>query len=110
MLHAPRSPASKDELQAPLYICGQRVTEANFRVPQSGSTNPGISLLSNARQVHFGMIADRALVPSPAAAENRFPAEFEKLLLATVVGTLALWKLPRPRIDTVQQRARNRPQ
>jgi diacylglycerol O-acyltransferase / wax synthase len=96
--------------QAPLYICGQRVTEMYFWVPQSGSIGLGVSILSYAGQVHFGMIADRALMPSPAEVVDRFPAEFEKLLLATVMGALALRKLPRPRIDTVQQRARNRPQ
>jgi diacylglycerol O-acyltransferase / wax synthase len=96
--------------QAPLYLCGQRVTEMYFWVPQSGSIGLGISILSYAGQVHFGMIADRALVPSPAGIVERFPAEFEKLLLATVVGALALRKLPKPRIDTVQQTARNRPQ
>jgi WS/DGAT/MGAT family acyltransferase len=96
--------------QAPLYMCGQRVTEMYFWVPQSGSIGLGISILSYAGQVHCGMIADRALVPSPARVVERFPAEFEKLLLATVVGALALRKLPRPRIDTVQQRARNQPQ
>lgn len=96
--------------QAPLYMCGQRVTEMYFWVPQSGSIGLGLSILSYAGQVHFGMIADRTLVPSPAEVVARFPAEFEKLLLATVVGALALRKLPKPRIDTVQQRARNRPQ
>jgi WS/DGAT/MGAT family acyltransferase len=96
--------------QAPLYICGQRVTEMYFWVPQSGSIGLGISVLSYAGQVHFGMIADRTLLPSPAEVVNRFPTEFEKLLLATVVGALSLRKLPKPRIDTVQQRARNQPQ
>ena len=95
--------------QAPLYICGQRVTEMYFWVPQSGSIGLGISILSYAGQVHFGMIADQALVPSPAEVVERFPAEFEKLLLATVMGALALRKLPKPRIDTVQQTGRNRP-
>jgi WS/DGAT/MGAT family acyltransferase len=96
--------------QAPLYLCGQRVSEMYFWVPQSGSIGLGLSILSYAGQVHFGMIADRALVPAPARVVERFPAEFEKLLLATVVGALALRKLPKPRIDTVQQRARNQPQ
>jgi WS/DGAT/MGAT family acyltransferase len=96
--------------QAPLYLCGQRVTEMYFWVPQSGSIGVGISILSYADQVHFGMIADRALAAAPAKVVERFPAEFEKLLLATVVGALALRKLPSPRIDTVQQAARNRPQ
>jgi WS/DGAT/MGAT family acyltransferase len=96
--------------QAPLYICGQRVTEMYFWVPQSGSIGLGISILSYAGRVHFGMIADRAVLPSPDMVVERFPAEFEKLLLATVMGALALRKMPKPRIDTVQQTGRNRPQ
>jgi len=95
--------------QAPLYICGQRVTEMYFWVPQSGSIGLGFSILSYAGQVHFGMIADRAVVPSPAAVVERFTTEVEKLLLATVVGALALRKMPKARIDTVQQTGRNRP-
>jgi hypothetical protein len=37
-----------------------------------------------------------------------FAQEFENLLLATAVGSLSLREVPRPRIDTVQQRRRNR--
>jgi WS/DGAT/MGAT family acyltransferase len=96
--------------QAPLQICGQRVTEMYFWVPQSGSMSLGFSILSYAGQVHVGMIADRAVVPSPAAVVERFTAEFEKLLLATLMGALALRKMPKARIDTVQQTGRNRPQ
>jgi WS/DGAT/MGAT family acyltransferase len=96
--------------QAPLHICGQRVTEMYFWVPQSGSIGLGISILSYAGQVHFGMIADRALLPFPAEVVERFPAEFEKLLLATLMGALALRKMPKARIDTVQQTGRNRSQ
>jgi hypothetical protein len=81
-----------------------------FWVPQSGSIGLGLSILSYAGQVHFGMIADRSLVPSPAEVVERLPAEFEKLLLATVMGALALRELPKSRIDTVQQKGRNRPQ
>jgi hypothetical protein len=39
---------------------------------------------------------------------ERFSREFENLLLATTVGALALRQVPNPRIDTVQQRRRNR--
>ncbi len=75
--------------QAPLYICGQRIEEMYFWVPQSGSIGLGISLLSYAGRVHFGVIADRHVVPEPAGLAVRFAAEFEKLLLAVTVGTLA---------------------
>jgi WS/DGAT/MGAT family acyltransferase len=75
--------------QAPLYMCGQRVSEMYFWVPQSGTIGLGISLLSYAGQVYVGMISDRTLVKAPDAVVARFSAEFEKLLLAATVGVLA---------------------
>jgi WS/DGAT/MGAT family acyltransferase len=75
--------------QAPLYVCGQRVSEMYFWVPQSGSIGLGISLLSYAGQVYVGMISDRKLIKAPDDVVARFSAEFEKLLLAATVGVLA---------------------
>jgi WS/DGAT/MGAT family acyltransferase len=75
--------------RSPLYMCGQRVSEMYFWVPQSGSIGLGVSILSYAGQVFFGMIADRKLVKAPAEVVARFAPEFEKLLLAATVGTLA---------------------
>lgn len=93
---------------AALTLCGQRVTEMYFWVPQSGSIGIGLSLLSYAGHVYFGVISDRALVQSPAAIVRLFASEFETLLLATTVGALALREIPSSRIDTVQQKRRNR--
>jgi diacylglycerol O-acyltransferase len=75
--------------QAPLYMCGQRVSEMYFWVPQSGTIGLGISLLSYAGQVYVGMISDRKLIKAPDEVVARFSAEFEKLLLAATVGALA---------------------
>jgi len=75
--------------QAPLYLCGQRVSEMYFWVPQSGTLGLGISLLSYAGQVYVGMISDRKLIKAPDEVVARFSAEFEKLLLAATVGVLA---------------------
>ena len=75
--------------QSPLYMCGQRVSEMYFWVPQSGTIGIGISILSYAGQVYFGMISDRKLVREPHKVVDRFAPEFEKLLLAAAVGTLA---------------------
>jgi len=94
--------------RAPLTLCGQRVSEMNFWVPQSGSIGVGVSLLSYADQVHFGIIADRALMQSPDSFVRHFSREYETLLLATTVGALALRQVPSPRIDTVQQWRRDR--
>jgi hypothetical protein len=73
----------------PLYLCGQRVKEMYFWVPQAGSMGVGVSLFSYAGQVHVGMIADRSLVPEPAEVVGRFAHEFEQLLIAVTVGALA---------------------
>jgi hypothetical protein len=94
--------------QATLSMCGERISEMYFWVPQSGSIGLGVSLLSYAGHLHFGVISDRALVESPARIVERFSLEFENLLLATTVGALALRQVPNPRIDTVQQQRRNR--
>ena len=78
--------------QSPLYICGQRVSEMHFWVPQSGTIGIGVSILSYAGQVHFGLIADRNLVKDPDRVVRKFAPEFEKLLLAVTVGVLASGK------------------
>jgi diacylglycerol O-acyltransferase len=75
--------------QAPLYVCGQRISEMYFWVPQSGTMGVGISILSYAGQVFFGIIADEALVDDPQAVVDRIGPEFERLLLAVTVGALS---------------------
>ena len=65
--------------RTPLTIAGQRVSRMLFWVPQSGSIGLGISVLTYAGQVHFGMIADRAIVANPAAVVKRFEPELARL-------------------------------
>ena len=65
--------------QAPLLMCGQRISEMHFWVPQSGSIGIGISILSYAGRVHFGMISDEALVEEPAEVIARIRPNFEAL-------------------------------
>jgi len=72
--------------QSPLYVCGQRVSEMHFWVPQSGTIGLGVSILSYAGQVHFGLIADRQLVTDPGRIVGKFGPEFRKLLLAARAG------------------------
>jgi diacylglycerol O-acyltransferase len=75
---------------APIYLCGQRIRELYFWVPQGGSMGIGVSILSYAGQVFFGIVADRSLLPEPSRLVERLGPEFERLLLATTVGQLAL--------------------
>ena len=75
--------------QVPLFMCGQRISEMYFWVPQSGTMGVGISILSYAGQVFFGLIADRSLGVEPRSVMDRIGPEFERLLLAVTVGALA---------------------
>ena len=71
--------------QIPLYFAGSRIDDQMFWVPQTGSIGMGISILSYNGRVHFGLIADAKLVPDPGKVIGRFAAEFEKLVLATLM-------------------------
>lgn len=69
-----------------LYLGGCHVTDMHFWVPQSGSIGLGISILSYAGAVHFGLIADAGLIADPHRVVDAFGAEFERLLLLTLLG------------------------
>ncbi len=64
----------------PLTVAGSRLTQMLFWVPQSGDIGMGVSILSYAGQVQFGLITDDALTPDPEAVVSRFPEEFEQYL------------------------------
>jgi WS/DGAT/MGAT family acyltransferase len=70
----------------PIYLCGQRISEMYFWVPQSGSMGIGVSVLTYAGQVYVGMIADRNLVADPQRVVDLFAPEFERLRQAVVAG------------------------
>ncbi len=69
-----------------LYLGAARITEMMFWVPQSGQIGIGVSILSYDDRVHFGLVADRKLVADPAAITDRFPGEFEKMLLVALMS------------------------
>jgi WS/DGAT/MGAT family acyltransferase len=71
-----------------MSMAGSPISELLFWVPQSGSIGIGISILTYADKLQFGVIADRELIEDPAELTERFAAEFENLLL------LALLALP----------------
>jgi WS/DGAT/MGAT family acyltransferase len=69
-----------------LYLAGSPIARLIFWVPQSGDIGLGISILSYAGQVQFGLIADYKRVPDPGEVAARFHEEFEKVVLSLLMG------------------------
>ncbi|MEH0167880.1 MULTISPECIES: wax ester/triacylglycerol synthase family O-acyltransferase [Roseateles] len=63
-----------------LKFCGSTVERVMFWVPQSGDIGMGVSILTYAGRVQFGLITDSTLCPDPEAIIDKFAPEFEKLL------------------------------
>ena len=68
-----------------MKFCGSTLRQTMFWVPQSGDIGIGVSILSYAGGVQFGLITDSKLCPDPQAIIARFAPEFEKLLLVTMM-------------------------
>jgi len=64
----------------PLKVAGSVLKQSLFWVPQTGDMGMGVSILSYAGQVQFGLITDAALTPDPEAIVSRFPEEFDRYL------------------------------
>jgi hypothetical protein len=75
--------------QQPLYLAGAAIDGLMFWVPQSGDIGLGVSIISYDGKVQFGLVTDAGLCPDPEAIVARFGAEFERLLLTTL---LAPWE------------------
>jgi diacylglycerol O-acyltransferase len=71
--------------QQPLTFCGSTIRQTMFWVPASGHIGVGVSILSYAGGVQFGLITDSALCPDPQVIIDRFQPEFDKLLLVTLM-------------------------
>lgn len=71
--------------QTPMTIAGSTLSRLMFWVPQSGDIGIGVSVLSYAGQVQFGLVTDAALVPDPRAIIAAFVPEFERLLYQTLL-------------------------
>jgi WS/DGAT/MGAT family acyltransferase len=69
----------------PLHFCGSTIRQTMFWVPASGHIGVGVSILSYAGGVQFGLITDSKLCPDPHAIIERFQPEFDKLLLVTLM-------------------------
>jgi diacylglycerol O-acyltransferase / wax synthase len=77
--------------QQPLYMAGAKIRRIMVWVPQSGDIGVGVSILSYAGGVQFGLITDKRLCPEPQRIIDRFEPEFEKLVLALC---LLPWEQP----------------
>ena len=72
--------------QEPLYLAGAAIESLMFWVPQSGDIGMGVSIISYNGAVQFGIVTDRGLCPDPEQISDRFRAEFEKLVLITLMA------------------------
>lgn len=68
-----------------LTMCGAKVTQCMFWVPQSGDIGLGVSILSYGGGVQFGVITDTALCPEPQQIIDAFAPEFAQLSLLTLM-------------------------
>lgn len=66
-------------------ICGRRIEEALFWVPQSGSVGVGVCMLSYGGEVQFGLMTDAGLCPDPQAIIDEFEPEFARLSMVTLM-------------------------
>jgi len=64
----------------PIHFCGRTVRQMMFWVPQSGDIGMGVSILSYAGGVQFGLVTDAKMCPDPEAIVERFAPEFGKLM------------------------------
>lgn len=64
----------------PRYLAGCRILEQMFWVPQAGNIGLGISVVSYAGQVQFGVVADEAILTEPDAFLQDCLAELDALL------------------------------
>jgi diacylglycerol O-acyltransferase len=68
-----------------IRFCGSQVEQILFWVPQSGDVGLGVSILSYAGAVQFGVITDSTLCPDPQEIIDAFEPEFIKLSWLTLM-------------------------
>lgn len=76
--------------RAPLTFRGVPASQMLFWVPQAGSIGIGVSMLSYNGRVQFGVIADRKLIPKPAALTAQMASEFDRLVYLVLLGGAVL--------------------
>jgi WS/DGAT/MGAT family acyltransferase len=68
-----------------MTICGSTLRQTMFWVPASGDVGVGVSILSYAGGVQFGLITDEHMCAHPQQIIDLFEPEFQKLLLVTLM-------------------------
>jgi diacylglycerol O-acyltransferase len=71
--------------ETPLRLCGAEVHEVIFWVPTAGNIGMGVSIMSYAGGVQFGLRTDHALCPRPQEIIDQFVPEFDKLTVLTLM-------------------------
>lgn len=59
------------------YLCGAKIKEQMFWVPQTGDLGLGLSIISYAGQIQFGLVGDAKLFPNPERIINRFISQID---------------------------------
>ena len=65
--------------QQPLYLAGARILQPMVWVPQSGGVGMGLSILSYAGSVQFGVVADHNVMADPQVLVGQFHASFAEI-------------------------------
>ncbi len=68
-----------------LRFCGSTLRQCIFWVPSSDDVGLGVSIVSYAGGVQFGLVTDRRRCPDPQRIIDGFVPEFERLLLLTMM-------------------------
>jgi WS/DGAT/MGAT family acyltransferase len=68
--------------RTPMKLGGVPIDEVLFWVPQSGNLGIGVSVLTYKDRVHFGLIADRNLIPEPQRVADEFERQVRDLVSA----------------------------
>ena len=69
--------------KTPLYLAGTRILQPMVWVPQSGGVGMGLSILSYANTVQFGVVADHNLMTDPQQLVAAFHHSFDELAALT---------------------------
>jgi WS/DGAT/MGAT family acyltransferase len=59
------------------YLAGAKIKEQLFWVPQTGDLGLGLSIISYAGQIQFGLVGDAKLFPNPERIVSRFVAQID---------------------------------